>query len=1022
MSLKDTHYDAFISYRHSELDKFVATNLQKKLETFKLPKSLYQKTGGRTRIERVFRDQDELPLASNLSDPIEEALSNSDYLIVICTPRLPESQWCRKEIETFMRLHGRDHILAVLAEGEPSESFPYLLLHEDIVTVNEQGESITVTRDIEPLAADVRGSSFSHVKKNLNDAVLRIAAPIFGLNYDDLKQRHKERRMKKLLTIGASIGAAILAFAIVCTFLLVEISSQKNTIEDQYEEISQKKDEIEAQNAEIKEQNSAILKQNREIEEQKNTIKKHYDEASLKYAKIMSNVSKDLMNTGRRNDAIYAIRSALPHNSETADIPYSADGHLALNNVLDLYNVSEARIPMATYDCPNPISDFKVNASGTIIAIYDSEYNLYVMDAVSSELLYSFDNTEFNHINYIKFKDDNTLFFTSDQGWISLNVTDGTYRVLNPDVSELYYLDNAGLIGAKTLSTVFIFRTSDMLQIGSLDLSRFTDSTWMCILSSLQATDDGKYLYGYIQGNFTAYDQLVVFDASLYPIWAKPYDTYYTPLFISDNDSIYEVSNISTNSFDSAYFSIAKYSITDGTEIWSRVYDESFNFITDLFYDSYDDLLVLASSTELYTISAESGQITQTYSYQSPYCDIYPAEKGIYFIFCKDGSLIGLIPSSNIAMDMTGSYYTTPPKMNISNIHIVDGKFFIEPQNNNYISMYDKVNSPAATPIGQHTYNAYKTTLDGLYSINYEKNDETGDYNYSLINNADNTTIYTITDGNYNIALPVKNNDLLISSGMFSIKLYDISTGTLLKETDTEAVTVQGNSEAERKPISTNILNNSLSENGKYIALDRNYLDGDSIIICDLSSGEAVASYDYNTALITINDTTKRVAFISDNQLVLGDLDGNIQNVLSLESTSVRSLLFSEDGRYLLTLQETGDLVFYDASTLEQVNICTDIPTELDLTAFIYSEAYDTYMVLSSLSNCHVFEPKTLSLVAEIAHCKGYNHENDTLTLYNSDTIYSIPYFGYDEVLQEADEVLNEYVCSEYIKKKYGIN
>ena len=200
MSLTDIKYDAFISYRHSEKDKFVATTLQKKLETFKLPKSLYSKTNGKTKIERIFRDQDELPLASNLSDPIEEALTNSEYLIVICTPRLPESQWCRKEIETFTRLHGRDHILAILAEGEPDESFPDLLLHENITTINEKGEEITVVRDIEPLAADVRGDSNSRIKKNIDDATLRVAAPIFGLNYDDLKQRQSQQQVNRKVT------------------------------------------------------------------------------------------------------------------------------------------------------------------------------------------------------------------------------------------------------------------------------------------------------------------------------------------------------------------------------------------------------------------------------------------------------------------------------------------------------------------------------------------------------------------------------------------------------------------------------------------------------------------------------------------------------------------------------------------------------------------------------------------------------------------------------------------------------
>ena len=126
--IKSVHYDAFISYKHSELDGYVAEQLHRKLESFRLPKSVRSKVpDGRFKLERVFRDVDELGLTEELSEPINAALANSDYLITICTPRYIESVWCMKEIETFLKTHGRDKILVVLAEGEPSESFPEIL-------------------------------------------------------------------------------------------------------------------------------------------------------------------------------------------------------------------------------------------------------------------------------------------------------------------------------------------------------------------------------------------------------------------------------------------------------------------------------------------------------------------------------------------------------------------------------------------------------------------------------------------------------------------------------------------------------------------------------------------------------------------------------------------------------------------------------------------------------------------------------------------------------------------------------
>jgi hypothetical protein len=102
---KSFHYDAFISYRHVEPDKFVAENLHKQLEAFRPPRSI-AKASGKKKIERVFRDQEELPLTNNLEQTIVDALANTDWLIVICSPKFHESAMCRKEVETFIKFHG----------------------------------------------------------------------------------------------------------------------------------------------------------------------------------------------------------------------------------------------------------------------------------------------------------------------------------------------------------------------------------------------------------------------------------------------------------------------------------------------------------------------------------------------------------------------------------------------------------------------------------------------------------------------------------------------------------------------------------------------------------------------------------------------------------------------------------------------------------------------------------------------------------------------------------------------------
>ena len=133
-------YKAFISYRHKTLDSSVAVKVQRTIERYTVPKDLRDLTGGK-KIGKVFRDEDELPLSSSLSDSIVHALDNSEFLIVICTPDLPLSKWCEQEIRHFLSTHDRDHVITVLASGSSDESFSPLLLH----TYDEEGNILEYT-------------------------------------------------------------------------------------------------------------------------------------------------------------------------------------------------------------------------------------------------------------------------------------------------------------------------------------------------------------------------------------------------------------------------------------------------------------------------------------------------------------------------------------------------------------------------------------------------------------------------------------------------------------------------------------------------------------------------------------------------------------------------------------------------------------------------------------------------------------------------------------------------------------
>lgn len=192
-------YSAFISYRHLPKDMAAAKAVQRALETYKIPRDA-RKVTGRKKLDRCFRDQDEMPLAEDLGSSIEKALDESEWLIVICTPDLPRSNWCLREVDHFIRSGRKDKIVPVLVSGEPGESFPPQLLKDE----TEAG-----TQETEPLAADLRG----WMKRRLKTEKLRIAARMLGLNFNDLKKREKERAQRKRLAVVSAVLAVVLCFA-----------------------------------------------------------------------------------------------------------------------------------------------------------------------------------------------------------------------------------------------------------------------------------------------------------------------------------------------------------------------------------------------------------------------------------------------------------------------------------------------------------------------------------------------------------------------------------------------------------------------------------------------------------------------------------------------------------------------------------------------------------------------------------------------------------------------------------------
>ena len=189
----DRSYIAFISYKHTKRDAAIAKQVHTLIENYIIPKPL-RKHGKKLGV--VFRDEEELPIASDLTASICTALDASRYLIVVCSPEARQSPWVAREVEYFLKNHDARDAFVILADGEPNDVFPRGLTH---VLDPNTGEY----QEIEPLALDVRAGSISSSLRKVRTHIKKLYAGMLGCSYDSLVQREKSRKFKRLTALAA---------------------------------------------------------------------------------------------------------------------------------------------------------------------------------------------------------------------------------------------------------------------------------------------------------------------------------------------------------------------------------------------------------------------------------------------------------------------------------------------------------------------------------------------------------------------------------------------------------------------------------------------------------------------------------------------------------------------------------------------------------------------------------------------------------------------------------------------------
>ncbi len=400
----ERHYNAFISYRHHPDDIRVATDIHRSLEHFRIPKALRKQNEGPF---RLFRDKEELPASSNLSDDIAAALKNSDYLVVICSVHTKESVWVQREIEMFLQTHDRGKVLTVLAGGEPYEVIPEILLHDE--KVDPVTGDVTVV-DREPLSCDWRLPR----RKAKNEELPRLAAALLGCPYDELRQRQRQYRMKRLVAVFSA--ALVASLCLTAYFVYTTL-----TIRDA----------------------------NIRIQENLNTALKNQ-------SMHLATAAEERLAQGDRLTAIALAMAALP--SDGNERPYVPEAEAALTDTLGVYGVNEdvAAVGVLDLDANVAVRDFWLTASGKVLYMFDKRQIMTAWDTASMTQLGTI-RTETVVTSALTTAQDTIVFFDGDTDILYCCSPQGERLWEAANCRDMAMLSDGNTVAAITLNDELVF-------------------------------------------------------------------------------------------------------------------------------------------------------------------------------------------------------------------------------------------------------------------------------------------------------------------------------------------------------------------------------------------------------------------------------------------------------------------------------------------------------------------------------------------------------------------------------------
>jgi hypothetical protein len=1041
------YYNAFISYKHADLDNKVAAAIVKGLEHYHIPGKIRKQTGVK-KIDRIFRDKDELPITNDLNDTIEEALKNSDYLIVICSTNTKKSTWVEKEIETFLKNHTMGQVLTVLADGEPYDVIPKVLLTAKKTVTDENGETHIVEVPLEPLSCDFR----MPFKKARAEELPRLAAALIGCSYDELMNRHRQYKMRRLTAIFAGAMALMLGFAGYMFY--------SNTL-----------------------------------------IHKNYIESLRSKSKYLANESLKQLDKENRIEAMQLALEALPKD-ENDETPVTPEAQKAITHSSFAYeSLHGANVCSAwNYDMSNEVLSFKVSDDGTKLAAEDAGDNVTVWDTQSHKII--LDEVIESNTGFFFF-DNDTLLVTSWNDLEAYDLKNGERLWSNKDIRTnedlLMYSDNSFLV-PDSLGGICEVSIKDGTIVKTFDLQILDDTISLDYADNYVLSDDKKSIiftigvgknesYSYENKDFTLYEynmetgellsyylgenrpsNVALMDGNIYVSCIKPgmdgsqklYDYIYitedhTDIYCFSSEDLsqkWQYDFVSNNvAYTSGFKKLTGNKIAFFSGNMCRIWDNesgqlelehNLNNSIMLVHDSgveLDPTYVTrngdtASALELHE---SSYGLSFNHKFTDELTDIV-IKKGIYTH--QDYSHTIVFYNTQVTDDQW-TKFDNCPVFNAASTFNLFGDVFVIAKNADEgegtdLMLFDASQKSYKTTIhlsddlSYTQFNGLGTYNGKLYYIYTNREEETFTYHlilesYDLITGEREMTELNDDYGSSSVYASLSGNKLVYfnnhSYDSCVVTQRDIDTGSE-KEVEIENPEIYSAKYLKYFPNTDHVFLIC----GMYDAPRYELIDFKAGTVVDMSIPEEFGS----VTDVAIDEEGKRIAITNDESILLKSMEGDLIAEISCNNTSPLGMTFhnfKNYGNLLIVPYHNGTMFRYNGDTGEFAG-------KSDLTTYSNNYSYEASFEIDDENNLlyiqegnimNMFELDSWIETAYIINCYGHHTETDTFITYayESSRECELGYFKHysiTDLMNKTKDYLQGNEMGEDQKSMYGID